>query len=116
MLVYKVDPKDKNQINAEIRSIANELSTLTPTLRRLKSSIARHSATIDSPSITQFRENLYHMLTEAEAVNQRLSENALMLVEVSEQASEHLIAVEKHYDAILKEKTLANYLNTTSVA
>ncbi len=114
MLVYKVDTQDGKEINSEIRQIANELATLTPTLRKLKSMVTRHISTIDSPSITQFRDNLNRMLGDAEMINQRVSENSLMLVEVSEQASKHLISVEQHYEAILKEKTLANHYTTTT--
>lgn len=114
MLVYRIDTQDGKEINNEMRQIATELATLTPALRRLKSAVARHSHTIDSPSITQFRENLNRMLADAEVLNQRVSENSLFLAEVSEQASKHIISVEQHYNTILKDKTLASYIDNAS--
>lgn len=115
MIVYTVEDKPQSEVHDQIRNIATEVATITPALQKLQSIVSKHENTISSPSIIEFRKNLQKMAKDASELNKRISENSLILVEVSEQASKHLASIEQHYGTILEDKTPKSYRNTTRV-
>lgn len=115
MIVYKVEDKPQSEVHDQIRNIATEVATIAPALQKLQSIVSKHENTISSPSIVEFRKNLQKMAEDASELNKRISENSLILVEVSEQASKHLASIEQHYGTILEDKTPKSYRNTTRV-
>jgi hypothetical protein len=112
MIIYKVDDKpiDEN-LNVQIREIATELAAMAPKLQNLYSIVTKHGDTISAPSIVEFRRNLQRMVGDASTLTQRISQNSLTLIEVSEQASKQLTAIEQHYSTILRDRTPIRYLN-----
>ncbi len=113
MIIYKIDNQAQDtKLNTEMREVATELASVTPALRRLQSIVNKHEATISAPSIVEFRNNLQRMVSDASSLMQRISQNSLTLIEVSEQASKHLTELEDHYSKMLRDRTPARYRGT----
>jgi flagellar hook-associated protein FlgK len=115
MIVYKVDNQNKDaHLNAELREVAAELASVAPVLQRLQSIVNKHEETISAPSIVEFRSNLQRMVSDASSLTQRISQNSLTLIDVSEQASRYLTSIEEHYSKILHDSTPAHYRGTVT--
>ena len=112
MIIYKVEDNEIDEsLNVQLREIATELAAMTPKLQNLHSIVAKHENRISAPSIVEFRNNLQRMVSDASSLTQRISQNSLTLIEVSEQASKQLTAIEQHYSTILRDRTPINYLS-----
>lgn len=115
MIIYKIDNQAQDtKLNTELRQVAAELASVAPALQRLQSIVNKHEETISAPSIAEFRNNLQRMVSDASLLTQRISQNSLTLIEVSEQASKHLISIEDHYSKMLRDRTPVRYLTAAS--
>jgi flagellar hook-associated protein FlgK len=115
MIIYKIDNQNKDAtLNVELREVARELASVAPVLQRLQSIVNKHEETISAPSIVEFRNNLQRMVSDASSLTQRISQNSLTLIDVSEQASRYLTSIEEHYSKILHDSTPAQYRGTVS--
>jgi flagellar hook-associated protein FlgK len=117
MIIYKIDNQIQDtNLNAELREVASELASVAPVLQRLHSIVNKHEETISAPSIVEFRNNLQRMVSDASSLTQRISQNSLTLIDVSEEASRYLTSIEEHYSKILHDQTPAHYRGAIAVS
>lgn len=104
MIVYKIDKQPHINANTQIRDMARVLEEIAPTLEMLQELLAKHSSTISSPSINNFREELQRNTYEAIRLTRTIARNSQKLASVSDQAGKHLSAIEEHFGATLRQE------------
>ncbi len=105
MIVYKIDKHYQNKSAAQIRDMRAVLKDIPITLQLLQDAIQQQTYGISSPSIDEFRAELKETIASAIALTTDLSKDAQHLVAVSEQVAKHLVAVDEHFGAILRNRT-----------
>lgn len=103
MITYKIDKQAQADASKQIRDMEAVLNEIAPSLQLLAEAIARHEAAIASPSINNFRYDLQKMVNDAIVTTRSIAQNAQRLVSVSDQASKHLVAIEDHFGAVLRQ-------------
>ncbi len=103
MITYQIDRKALHKLNAEIREMTPVLAEIAPTLQTLMDIVNRHATTINTPAITEFRNDLQNVLTKAIGLTRATVEDTQKLVSVSEQAGKHLAAIEEHFGSTLRD-------------
>lgn len=104
MIVYKVDKSTHVEANTQIKDMGSVLSEIAPTLRLLKELLAEHEASITSPSIDNYRDELREMVAEAAQLAHHIAINAQRLSSVSDQASKHLVSLEEQISSALQTR------------
>ena len=104
MIVYKIDRQPHAKANSEIRDMMAVLAEIAPTLQSLNDALVEHEASISTPTINSFRNELRQSVQEAEAMARKIVDHAQKLISVSDQAGKHLAAIEEHFGAALQNK------------
>ncbi len=104
MIVYKVDKQSQTKASTHIRDMATVLAEIGPTLKVLQETIVELEAGISSPSINHYRNELQQMIDQAIGLTHTITENSQKLAAVSDQATKHVVAIENHFDSILRAK------------
>lgn len=104
MIVYKIDKQTQSKANSQIRDMATALAAISPTLQTLQQVIAQQSASISSPSINTYRDELQQSINDAIELANRITDNSQKLAAVSDQAGKHLAAIEDHYTNVLQDE------------
>ncbi len=106
MISYKIDKQNLNKVNSEIRNMSALLAEISPTLQTLNEMLTEHDIAINTPSINAFRDELKFLVNESSKLTKRVAENTEKLLAVSDQAGKHLSAIEEHFGATLREKSV----------
>jgi hypothetical protein len=107
MITYKVDKPSQTKVSSQIRDMGSVLAEIPTSLQVLLELLQEQEATISSPSINFFRSELERAVVEAIERTRAIADNSQKLVNVSEQASKHLAAIEEHFGAVLRSKNPA---------
>lgn len=103
MITYKIDKQAHAEASKQITDMQSVLAEIAPSLQLLLEAINRHEAAIASPSINNFRYDLQKMVADAINNSRSIAQNAQRLCNVSDQASKHLVAIEDHFGAVLRQ-------------
>lgn len=105
MIVYKIDKQLNAQLNAQLRDMNETLGSMSQTLLDLYELVSQQRATISTPSINTFRDQLQLVIAEAIERTRTIAKDTQQLVRVSDQASKHLASIEEHFGAVLRDQT-----------
>ncbi len=104
MIVYKIDKQSQVKASTDIRSMAEVVAEITPTLRILKDAVTEQGSGISSPSINNFREELQQRINAAIGLTTVIADDSQKLVAVSDQAAKHVLAIEEQLGTVLQSK------------
>lgn len=104
MIVYKVDKSSHSKTSSQIQDMTVVLQEIAPSLEILQKLLNDHSAAISTPTVDDFRDSLYKSVSAVIPHARRIADQTQQLCEVSEQASKHLVAVDEHYGAALRDQ------------
>ncbi len=104
MISYKIDKQANTNVNSQLRDMSPVLEEIPATLQVLLEALSQHEASIGTPSINSFRYDIQKATQDAIASTQLIADQVKKLSAISEQAGKHLLAVEEHFGAALRDQ------------
>jgi hypothetical protein len=108
MITYRIDKQTNSNINSELKEMLAVLGEIAPTLKSLHDLVAQHEASISTPTINAYRDELRLKIVQAIELSREITEDTPKLISVSDQAGKHLAAIEEHFGAALREEAKTN--------
>ena len=116
MIVFKIDKTSHTTASSQIKDMSAVLEEIATSLELLQSALDEHERAISTPTIDDFRGVLQQMTANGVTLTRRIYEYSQQLCAVSDQATKHLVALDEHSGAALRDKstTPVNYARTTT--
>ncbi len=105
MIEFIVDNRSHSTVSNQIKDMELELREVVATLKRLQKALSQHELAISSPSVIEYRDELQETVSSALSMAQTINLQSQKLINVTEQASKHLISLEEHIGSMLRDRS-----------
>lgn len=103
MIVYKIDKPVHTNASTRIKDMTTVLEEIPTTLKILQDLLNEHQQSISTPTIDAYRDKLQQMVSVASELTKSISDKSRQLVSASDQATKHLVAIDEHFGAVLRD-------------
>jgi len=107
MIVYKIDKPIHMKASSRIKDMQTVLDEISTSLKILNEALVEHQESISTPSIDAYRDKLQQMTGIATELTKSIADKSRQLVAASDQATKHLVAIDEHFGAVLRDGSKA---------